>query len=626
MSSALSPQYPDHPHGHRSSSSRWMTTRLLTRTSRSVQPIDHECSPVDEAEEFHDPYSDLNLFLSQKIRTEMRKEGIIKKWSLKIQEILLDKVAPEFQKKFPHYRLGISALRKTWEKIAYYTGKVEIEKEATDEKGNLHLPYLIKENLRQYRHMATISGFHPYHYAHQLSLKICECIAIVDGLKPSLDSLARLIWSMQRHLLSWQTLQEAKSPYDEYDQMDKQIVKTVLEITAEEPHLSLNQLEARVTMSFSSLIEIPAFSSQETLLSTIAALIADKLYAASPLHISLLPQEKSALFEFIRTHIELCRKVTPQMHLSDLARRILSLYLLATELPKDLSEEDLRHTIESVYRRPHLAKPTMNEALFAFLSAEIALRGEIPQKQSSEGPIEIIGEMLATFKEALTLPRFPPEDLEIVEIVIWHQVSDKERLLSNLPFRVGQRIEEEIALQLIDTPKQTFSSLVHYTYQSFYKMREVATTKTPKDIARKIHLWCTQGDLLYRCIRFERETPLMRLIAKMAREFSTHNMQREHRASVSQICEMYLREHPTLGCYAGQLFRRIFTLYKYSWFTLLSKQEESSIDRFIAWHAASYDFLSGKSSFTLSMQTLFAEKFPFLPFDPKLCDKFAASP
>src|SRR5271169_6303574 len=86
-------------------------------------PIDdyHFSSSVDEQADFYDPFSDLNLFLVQKITQEMRHCGSSKKWTLKIQEELLKKISPEFQKKFPHYRLGVAALKKTWEKIAYFS-------------------------------------------------------------------------------------------------------------------------------------------------------------------------------------------------------------------------------------------------------------------------------------------------------------------------------------------------------------------------------------------------------------------------------------------------------------------------------------------------------------------------
>ncbi len=591
-----------------------MTNRLHTRTNKkSPSFTDDSCALVDESPDFHDPYSDLNLFLSQKIRGEMRKEGFIKKWSLKIQEALLEKIVPEFQRKFPNYRLGVSALRKSWEKIAYYTEQVETQKGATDEKGNLRLSFLISENLRHYPHMSSISGFHPYHYAHQLGLKISECVAVVDGIKPSLDHMTRLIWSMQRHLLTWELLQETNSPYDEYDRLDRQIVKTILEIKTQEPHLSSDQLEARVVENYTSLSEMPAFASQETLLSSIAALIAEKLYATSRLHTSLLPEEKNALLRFIETHIDLCRAITPKMTLGELVRRILSLYLLASQLPKAVPESEVMQAFQASYRHTQQAKSAALQALFAFVSAEILIRQGAKQESEEEAGVHV----MAAYREAVSLPVFSPEDLEIVEIAIWRRVSEKEQLLNTLSYRIGLRIEMEIAQQIIDEPKRSFSSLVHHTYQAFHKMREALLTSNTSEIARKISIWSAQGELAYRTISFDNEMPLIRLIVKMAKERPPTN----HRDFISRVCEAYLREHPELSYYSSQLHTRITILYRYTWYTLLSEKEESSLDRFIAWQSASFDFSRGKENFVIYMQALCGQQFPFLPFDPKWCDK-----
>ena len=245
MTGATSPQYPEKKTWvNPSLSSQWMTRRLGgDKRSSSALSADEAFFSVDDTPEFHDPYSELSLFLSQKIKQEMANQSLGKKWSLKIQETLLEKIAPEFQKKFPQYRLGVAALRKTWEKIAYYAQQLETQKEAIGQNGQLNISYLIRENLRQYPQLATISGFHPYQYAHQLALRISECVAVVDGIKPSMDHLSRTIWAMQRHLLNWATLQEAKSPYDEYDRLDKLIVSTILDLTAWDPYSSCSQLE-----------------------------------------------------------------------------------------------------------------------------------------------------------------------------------------------------------------------------------------------------------------------------------------------------------------------------------------------------------------------------------------------
>ncbi|NGX38503.1 MAG: hypothetical protein K1000chlam2_01677, partial [Chlamydiae bacterium] len=50
---------------------------------------------IDESPEFHDPYSELNIFLSQKIKREMHHCSNSKKWSLQLQDELLHKITPE---------------------------------------------------------------------------------------------------------------------------------------------------------------------------------------------------------------------------------------------------------------------------------------------------------------------------------------------------------------------------------------------------------------------------------------------------------------------------------------------------------------------------------------------------
>src|SRR5580700_4949783 len=141
---------------HPSSDNFWSNSSKFAAASVTFNKKDKEdilaeyASAVDESPEFYDPYSDLNLFLSQKIKTEMQHCGSSKKWSLKVQEELLLKVAPDFHNKFPQYRLGVSALKKTWEKIAHFSQQIQHQKEALNADGKLNIHFFIKENLKNY--------------------------------------------------------------------------------------------------------------------------------------------------------------------------------------------------------------------------------------------------------------------------------------------------------------------------------------------------------------------------------------------------------------------------------------------------------------------------------------------
>lgn len=280
---------------------------IRSKKSENEDPLSEYLSAVDESPEFYDPYSDLNLFLSQKIKQEMQHCVSSKKWSLKLQEELLSKVVPDFRKKFPQYRLGISALKKTWEKVSYYSHQIENQKEALTEEGKLNIHFFIKENLKNYTALKNPIHLHPSHFAHQLATKMSECIAAIDGERPQLDQLTKMIWAIQRHLLTGNAPEQYHSPYDDYDKIDILIVKTILEISAKEPQISHNELEHKVKEVLLSLHELPSFSSLDHMMGNISALLAEKLYAASPFHSLFFAEQKTAINNFIRRHNSLCK-------------------------------------------------------------------------------------------------------------------------------------------------------------------------------------------------------------------------------------------------------------------------------------------------------------------------------
>jgi hypothetical protein len=220
------------------------------------ESLNRYLSSIDDSPEFYDPYSDLNLFLSKKIKKEMQNCACSKKWSYQLQEELLEKITPEFKAKFPQLRLGVCALKKRWEKITYYTHQIEGQREALNSDGTLNLSFFIKENLKNYLLLDDNSNLHPSYYAHQLATQLSECQASVDGIRSNLEHLTQMIWSIQRHLLRG-PLQ--KSPYDHYDETDQLIVKTIVEITATHPLITHSELKLRVkeamTISMDQKIE-----------------------------------------------------------------------------------------------------------------------------------------------------------------------------------------------------------------------------------------------------------------------------------------------------------------------------------------------------------------------------------
>jgi len=213
--------------------------------------------PIDESPDLHDPYSELNLFLTRKIKEEFKNAGTTKKWSIYVQEKLIEKITPEFKKKFPHYRLGVSALKKVWEKFSYFSQAFDSQKEALTQEGKLNLGYLIRENLKQFLGIKKSFSLHPYLLAQQLALKISECLAAYDGIRPMLQHITKTIWAVKRHLIPPEQVPVTANPYDEFDTWDKLIIKFMLEISGNNPRLSQEELQVQVREKLYSLKDNP---------------------------------------------------------------------------------------------------------------------------------------------------------------------------------------------------------------------------------------------------------------------------------------------------------------------------------------------------------------------------------
>lgn len=247
------------------------------RPSKKKNPFDKNLlDSLDESPEFHDPYSDLNLFLSQKIKQQMNHCCNPNKWSVQLQEELIHNIKPEFQKRFPKYHLGVTALKKTWEKVQYYSMQIQEKKEALTQDGKLNLSFFIKENLKTLTKVQNTCHVHPCHYAHQLAAKMSECIAVVDGIRPKLEQLTRTIWSLQRHLIAKLSPEHFKSPYDENEKIDKLIVKSILEMTAKYPEISQAELAFHVQKQMTQLHSVVTTYSSSQLHNILQALIADQ--------------------------------------------------------------------------------------------------------------------------------------------------------------------------------------------------------------------------------------------------------------------------------------------------------------------------------------------------------------
>ncbi|MGH2612403.1 MAG: hypothetical protein ACRDFB_05075 [Rhabdochlamydiaceae bacterium] len=197
---------------------------------------------IDPIVIFQDPYSEVSLFLSRKIKEQSSSVDHSKKWSLYLQEKLLEKIAPEFGKKFPAYRLGAAALKKTWEKVSHLSQLFEKQSDALTASGKLNIHFLIRENLKIILDQKKNSSFHPFLLAQQLALKVGESLASYEGIRPPLQQLTELICTALHHLVPSHLLPQFSFAKKNLDVKDRLIAKWMIDALTSKPGIPYHEL------------------------------------------------------------------------------------------------------------------------------------------------------------------------------------------------------------------------------------------------------------------------------------------------------------------------------------------------------------------------------------------------
>lgn len=537
--------------------------------------------PIDEAEDFYDPFSDLNLFLSKKIKKEIQETGSSEEWSGKIEANLLAKILPEFKQKFPKYRLGTSALKKVWEKVAYYYEKIQGQKGALKENGALNLKFMIRENLKN-----SVAPYHlpPYTMAQQIAVKLSECVASLEGKKPQLDHLTKVIWSVQKHLLKDLSAVQAKNPYEEYDKLDKLIVKTELEITSKGENLDPYSLKRQVIKRLNRFQGVKALLKESQLTSTLSMILAEKLYRSSLITCHFSIKEKHAIEDFIRHQIEMGQfneLLTSDEHRLELIQRILALYTIAGELPKDITDQSLRSSIRHIKELTSKENcsllPNIDQGLFVFINAEIHLMDE--EKCYGEDGEEAI---VKAYNKACSLPKLSSSQKEQFELLIWKIIEEEGNLLSHTPPDIHHLLKMELGNVLIDNPKQSFRMIISNALQFFKKVLD--TPMDEEKLEDKVESWVAQNDMLIRTIHFDPKTSLLKLLEKEWKDQSLEESTVNHKHFIDQVEKKALKAFPLLASFQEELRSRLWILYKYLWYTTLSDGYASTYERFLLWH------------------------------------------
>jgi len=570
--------------------------------------------PVEEANDFHDPFSELSLFLAKRLKKEITKEGQPKKWSQNIQKTLLAEVLPEFREHFPHYRLGISALKKTWEKIHYYVKYLEKHYDYS-QNGKLDISYLIRENLGVFFEKDLPSSHTSFHFAHHITGKISECIAAIDGESIEKSKLTKVIWAMQKQLIA--SFDKTSSPYESIDTLDKLMIRFQLELIAETPLLSQPLLQEKLLQKINGLLSINRIRNFRELTPQISSIIADKMYSSSPLH-SIYPKESlTQIEEFIKKeHKRMVNeesKMTATLRLA-FAKRILFTLRLRQSLTKDDATKGLKSAIEYIYSLRssdfNLGKPVIRREIFHFINNEI----QIAEKKGIKNcKAFLIDNIIALFDRMQELPSIDTEQINQLEVVIWKNIKDDLQDTWKIPAHLVQTIEDEIASLYLDHATLPFNEIVELSIKHLKRISELKTT----DLIDRAHYWSIQNLTLASHLKLSEDHPIFKILLD---KLTSPTLQTSsHSEIIETVTNAFIKKHPGLAAWKKSIVKRIALYYLYYHFSYTKGKHETPFDCFQKWHlhSLSHDRQSVFKEFYMAeLSSITRSLLPYIPFVP----------
>lgn len=531
------------------------TERSFLKNLDSNRQIRSMC-PVDEMEEFQDPLSDLNLFLCRKVHEMMHKKGGIRNWNHQIERDILQRILPEFKAKFPYYRLGIAALKRTWEKISYYQKKV-VYREAYQMDGKLNIHYLIKENIRSYQQNYKQSSHYYYDQIPSLANNLCECIAILEGKQPNLQSLTHIIWAVQQHLLPSPIL-KSMPIQKENDALDQLICQRMLHYIYHNPHLSYENLQQLVKANCINLLESDFLQSIEKL-ATMVSILLSKSYIGK---VTFSKSIRTQIDTYIATHIHWIYRGKSNSSITYLSfvQNMIALFALAPSLPKNYDLRKIRIAIPLIMQeksRSFLSYfPNFDPVLYAFIKVESTLLKERKKGSSRE---ELEEEIIKSYAELSTI-FMGSIDHQTLEVILWENLDKSLHISDTLTPEMYPSLRIAIEDAIIDQPKSTFAEQVRIIT---YKLQEMAkSARDRENITEKIEYFCLQNEMACRFIPIQKEHYLWKFLQRSIGK----GLYKKKKQIVKEVVKMSIALHPILAHYGEHLLFRIHTLYTHLWY------------------------------------------------------------
>jgi hypothetical protein len=528
----------------------------------------------DETFDLHDPYSDISLFLSKKIKNEIQNVPLEKKWSLSVQEHLIKCITPEFSHRFPNYHLGIHSIKKTWHKIISYMQQIEDHTHSLKDDGSVNINFFIQENLKQYILLHPSYSSQSYHYSQQLAAKISEFSATIDGQKPDWNHLTRIIWSLQKNLLSG-SKKSFKSPYDFINDNDEPIFKILTKIHASHPLISQEELKSKAFQALSCIKKIMGSSTAHTFISK-GSWILSQMILSSLSNFDMTSIEKKALNLFLRRYIDIHRIVRTHTTSQEIIKRILTLYHFAIAIPKNLTLDDILEGYDQYVKSRSLDPNSPSYSLISLYLTETFLCREVTSLPSKE---DISSWYKVYYKELIELPSNHDKHSNYIRAYAYQHMLKEEK--EHIFDAFSEYLHDELAEIVLRKPHLGFDEIIQQLEESYCETKKFFTDNDWEELKFKTELLSLEHDMIHAEAPINLCNALTQMIDKKLSNID-HEIFKEE--CIKQLQLEFLELFPHLTYLVNPLERHIRVIVKQLWYQKHTTHQRSSIEKFLHWH------------------------------------------
>lgn len=561
------------------------------------QTIPFPLLPIDEADEYFDPFSSLNRFLLKKTKEAISVGAIEEVPFAGVEQNLLEFILPEFKTLYPKYRLGGHALKRIYETVLYYYNHIRHTPSIFDEEGRLNLFALIRELISQIDLAQSFHSFHPYSFAYRIARQVTECAIILDCAVPPLDYLTKLTWSAMQNLLP------------------RKNIKNHL------PHSPFDPIETKLALQ--SLVLIPSCNTQTDLKEKLFSFILpyQNLQHTSHLkeallflgtkvrkpHLSLLKSLPEAMLDnikqFLTQQMDFYLAIEPKLESSSIIDRTISLYRLSAGINPSNAKAELKEVEEYLSSlktnrfTPNSA--TLSSSIYAYVNSELALTKDF----QNESTFSLITKRLKeAYELASSFPKLHEDHLEELKVLSYTLLEEKTHFLSSLSPDLQNILLEEITLQYVISPLDSMESIAKECAQKLnFLKKALEACQSEEELKEKAEIISHQGEM----VAYFLNPPKSSLTALLKNQIESSPL-----GDLNKSKETYLNHHKGLIPYEKQVREQMEVIS-----TILSYHQMRYCSR------SNYHFflkrLTEKAPSLEEIEQISHLKLPLIPYRPK---------